>query len=288
MLSYRHAYHAGNHADLLKHLVLVYCLDYLTRKPAPLCYIDTHSGAGLYPLDSAAARKTGEAAAGIGRLQSRSFDNPLLNRYLALVAAARGTEAGGTCYPGSPWLAAQCLRPQDRLVLTELHSTDFPLLQRAFRQDRRVRVAKQDGFERLLSELPVAERRAFVLIDPSYEVKADYEQVLKVVSDALRKMPTAVIAVWLPVVDRRRTQRLEQGLCRLGRSLVAELGVSADSEGRGMTASSMVVLNPPWGLDEALEALGGDLLEALGMSGPGHFRVRQPTSTTTTSGRTTQ
>lgn len=272
MLSYRHAYHAGNHADVLKHLVLVYCLDYLTRKEAPLRYIDTHGGAGLYRLDSDYARKTGEAAEGIALLQSADVKSELVQRYLALVASAGDSRL--SYYPGSPWLAAQCLREQDRLVVTELHSTDLNLLQQSFKRDRRVKVAAQDGFERLLSELPVPERRALVLVDPSYEIKADYDRVKKAVADALRKMPNAVIAIWMPVVDRNRSRRLERGLTSLGPSVSVELGVRPDEVGRGMTASTMVVLNPPWGLDAALTSLKEPLMTALGLADVGHFRLQ--------------
>lgn len=276
MLSYRHAYHAGNHADVLKHLVLVYCLDYLVRKEAPVRYIDTHGGAGLYWLDSDYARKTGEASEGIARLQSAGLDSELVRRYLALVSAAG--EGRALYYPGSPWLAAQCLRDQDRLVITELHSTDVKLLQQTFRQDRRVKVAAQDGFERLLSELPAPERRALVLIDPSYEIKSDYDRVHKAVADALRKMPNAVMAIWMPVVERSRSHRLEKSLTRLAPSLSVELGVRPDEAGRGMTASTMVILNPPWGLDAALESIGLPLLSALGLAEVGHFRLQRTAS----------
>lgn len=276
MFSYRHAYHAGNHADVLKHLVLVYCLDYLTRKEAPLRYIDTHGGAGLYRLDSDYARKTGEAAEGIDRLRSAGMQSELVQRYLSLVASAGNNRLD--YYPGSPWLAAQCLRDQDRLVVTELHSTDLNLLQQTFRRDRRVKVAAQDGFERLLSELPAPERRALALIDPSYEIKADYDRVQKAVADALRKMPRAVMAIWLPVVDRQRSHRLVKGLAALGPSLTVELGVRPDEAGRGMTASAMVVLNPPWGLNAALASLAEPLLTALGVAALGHFRVTDSTT----------
>lgn len=274
MLSYRHAFHAGNHADVLKHLVLIQCLDYLTRKDTPLRFIDTHAGAGMYSLTAPQAQKTGEATEGIVRLQANPGNHPLIKRYLSLVARANES-AAGNLYPGSPWIARQCLRPQDKLVLTELHSKDHEALEALFSRQKPVKVARQNGLERLVSELPVPERRAFVLIDPSYEVKAEYDDVATAVKRAMQRMSTAVIAVWFPVVQRERVRKLERQLTGLAEMQVFELGIAPDSREHGMTASGLMVLNPPWGLDTVMEEVMPDLLGALQISSDGFFRVRR-------------
>jgi 23S rRNA (adenine2030-N6)-methyltransferase len=274
MLSYRHAFHAGNHADVLKHLVLIQCLDYLTRKESPLRYIDTHAGAGMYSLTAPQAQKTGEAATGIGRLQAKPGSHPLVKRYLGLIKQSNETSTGNL-YPGSPWIAQQCLREQDKLVLTELHSKDHEALETLFSRQRAVKVAQQNGLERLVSELPSPERRAFVLIDPSYEVKADYEAVATAVKLAMKRMSTAVIAVWFPVVQRERVRKLERQLTGLAEMQVFELGLAPDSREYGMTASGLMVLNPPWGLDTVLEEVMPDLMAALQIPQDGFFRIRR-------------
>lgn len=269
MLSYRHAYHAGNYADVLKHLVQVYCLDYMTRKNKPLRYIDTHSGAGMYQLDSAEAQKTAEWEEGIGRLASLKGKNPLIDRYLSLVGEAnraQGEPADSLkYYPGSPWFAAQCLRECDTLLLSDLHSTDLGLLKQNFRRDKRVQVAEQDGFKRMIAALPAPEKRAFILIDPSYEIKSDYQSLVTAVKKAQKRMATAVIAVWYPVVSRQQSEGMLRGLAELGEVTRFEMGISEDSERHGMTAAGMLLLNAPWGLKEATDeamALVAPLLDA--------------------------
>lgn len=274
MLSYRHAFHAGNHADVLKHLVLIQCLDYLTRKDSPIRYIDTHAGAGMYSLTAPQAQKTGEATEGIVRLQTKPGHHPLIKRYLSLVAQANES-AAGNLYPGSPWIARQCLRSQDKMVLTELHTKDYDALASLFKRQKPVKVARQNGLERLVSELPVPERRAFVLIDPSYEVKAEYDDVATAVKRAMQRMSTAVIAVWFPVVQRERVRKLERQLTGLAEMQVFELGIAPDSREHGMTASGLMVLNPPWGLDTVLEEVMPDLMSALQVPQDGFFRIRR-------------
>ena len=186
MLSYRHAFHAGNHADVLKHLVLIELLDYYGRKDKPWYYIDTHAGGGCYALDSEQAGKTAEAADGIGRLWGREDLPPAVASY---VEAVRQFNPQGRLlfYPGSPALAMTRARAHDRLRLFELHPADFESLQRTFtREQERVQVRRADGFAALKSLLPPPSRRAGVLIDPPYEVKEDYRRVVDTVRDAPR------------------------------------------------------------------------------------------------------
>ncbi len=274
MMSYRHAYHAGNFADVLKHLVLVRCLRHLLRKDKPVLYLDTHAGAGMYALDSEQALKTGEYRQGIARLQTAADTPAPLADYLALI---RDANAGGELqrYPGSPWLAARLLRAGDRLLLHELHPADHPALAALFTADRRARVLREDGHTGCIAALPPPERRGLVLIDPSYEVKTDYEQVVRTVRRAHRRFATGIYALWFPVVERRRINRLEAALRASGipRILLAELGLAADSDAAGMTASGMLVINPPYTLEEELRQSLPWLLRQLDASGSGHWRL---------------
>lgn len=274
MLSYRHSFHAGNFADVLKHLVLVQTLHHLTQKEKPLLYLDTHAGAGGYLLSSEHAGKTLEFEDGIGRLWGRGDLPQGLEEYLALVRRFNG--AGPLQrYPGSPWFAQQLLRQQDRMVLRELHPSDFALLQQTFRGDRRCRVEREDGFQACLALLPPAERRGLVLLDPPYEMKEDYQRVVDTLLAAHRRFATGTYAIWYPVVERYRIERMEKALLASGirRVLLLELGVLPDSPGRGMTASGMIVVNPPWSLAAAMAPLLDYLAAHLADNGRGHSRL---------------
>ena len=202
MLSYRHAFHAGNHADVLKHVVLVQLIRYLGQKDKPFWVIDTHAGAGVYDLDAARARKLDEHQGGIGRLWARP-DLPVpVADYVELV---RRCNPGGRLrkYPGSPFLALWTMREQDRLRLFELHGSDARLLRKNFRDaGKRVIVEGSDGFAGLRALLPPPPRRAVALIDPSYEEKQDYERVIHAVKDALSRFPGGIYAVWYPQLTR--------------------------------------------------------------------------------------
>ena len=196
MLSYRHAFHAGNHADVLKHLILTQIAEYMGEKPAPFWIIDTHAGAGRYALESAHATKLGEYKDGIGRLWDAKGLPPAVTDYVDLV---RQLNPDGPLkhYPGSPWLARQLLREGDRLRVFEMHSTDIRLLQECFKgAGRAVTVSEGDGFAGLKALLPPPTRRALVLIDPSYETKSDYTSVIKGLQEALRRFPTGTSARW--------------------------------------------------------------------------------------------
>jgi 23S rRNA (adenine2030-N6)-methyltransferase len=265
MLSYRHAFHAGNHADLLKHSALVLALRYLVQKEAPLWYIDTHAGAGRYRLGDDAAQKTGEYRDGIERIWSQPEPQPLLADYLGIVTELNGSRDALRLYPGSPLFAAHCLRPQDRLRLFERHPQDFPLLARQFDGDRRVQVTHGDGFAGLKALLPPPSRRALVLIDPPYEVKSDYQQVVTALRDAHRRFATGVYLLWYPLIEQADARRLSQQLdaLKLGPSLRAELCVGAPGEVAGLYGSGLFVINPPWRLAGQLRELLPWLAERL-------------------------
>ena len=256
MLSYRHAFHAGNHADVLKHLVLVHLLRYLTQKDKPLWFVDTHAGAAAYALDEGYATKNAEYASGVGRLWARADLPPPLAEYVEQV---RAFNPDGTLrrYPGSPQLAMQLLRRQDRLRLYELHSTESRALQQYFRGDApRVIVQAGDGFAGLQAQLPPPSRRALVLDDPSYEDKGDYRQVLAALRDAHKRFAAGVYALWYPQVQRRESRQFPEQLKQLQPKdwLHVTLTVKKPvASGFGLHGSGMFVLNPPWLLPRALD-----------------------------------
>lgn len=287
MFSYRHAFHAGNHADVLKHTTLLATLRHLQRKPAPLLLVDTHAGVGMYRLDETAARTSGEASAGIARLQplhTPVADPPpaaALADYLNLVASFNSEAPPGApwrLYPGSPLLMHALMRrpgqdgagaAPDRLRAFELHPKDAPVLRHNLEQlraGRQVAMAQEDGFAGLKALLPPpaaagGSRRALVLIDPSYEIKSDYAQVATAVQDSLRRFATGVYLVWWPIVPRPEAQDLPRRLKTLARQagrswLQASLHVGQTPGHSGLNASGMFVINPPHTLTAALrEAL---------------------------------
>lgn len=263
MLSYRHSFHAGNFADVLKHIVLVEILESLVKKEKPFEYIDTHAGAGLFDLQSAHATRLGEYQNGIARLEQVQW--PELAKYFEIINRVNDTGGLGV-YPGSPFIARHFLRSGDKAWLYELHPADFELLKHNIRPGRQVKIQCQDGLSGLLGLLPPASRRALVLIDPSYEIKTDYGQVLTTVVKAHRKFATGIYAIWYPVVERLKIDKLEAGFIKSGIRDIQrfELAVSPDSNERGMTSSGMIVINPPWGLHKKMSGLLPRLVDVLG------------------------
>lgn len=274
MLSYRHAFHAGNFADVLKHFVQVEILRYLHQKEKPFVYIDTHSGAGLYSLQSEEAEKNSEYLTGIGALQNCQW--PELQPYLEVVKALSERDGQANLYPGSPAIGQAFLREDDRAQLFELHPSDFDRLNTLMKKDRRVRVYNSDGFAGLIANVPPLERRGLILMDPPYEIKTDYETVVSTIEKAYRRFATGTYALWYPVVDRNRIIKLEQALKNSGikRIQLFELGLTADTEGRGMTSSGMIVINPPWTLKTTLDTLLPKLADQLGQ-GRGVWRSEE-------------
>lgn len=267
MLSYRHAFHAGNHADVLKHFVLVEVLRYFSRKDKPWWYIDTHAGAGCYALESEQASKNAEFASGIARLWGREGVPDALRPYLDAVAQFN-PHGRLTFYPGSPALAMTQLREQDRMRLFELHPADFAALGQTFARDgNRVSIQKADGFSGLRALLPPPSRRAVALIDPPYEVKDDYKRVVETVADAMRRFPGGTYIVWYPLLARPEARRLPERLAELepGSWLDVRLAVSAPArDGFGMFGSGLFIVNPPWILPELLEGVMPWLVRTLG------------------------
>ncbi|MDP2431604.1 MAG: 23S rRNA (adenine(2030)-N(6))-methyltransferase RlmJ [Pseudomonadota bacterium] len=267
MLSYRHAFHAGNHADVLKHAVLIALLDYLNQKDKPWWYIDTHAGAGIYDLHGDYARKTGELDSGIARLWDRTDLPPMLASYVELV---RGLNPDGRLrlYPGSPWCALQRARAEDRLRLFELHSSDHRLLSSTFSESgRQVRIEGTDGHAGLKSVLPPPTRRGLVLIDPSYEVKSDYPRTVEALKDGLTRFVGGTYMVWYPLLQKPDARQLPSRLkaARPPGWLNVTLTVHAPlKDGFGMHGSGLYIANPPWTLPAMLEATLPWLVQALG------------------------
>lgn len=276
MLSYRHAFHAGNHADVLKHFIELQLLQYLNRKDKAYWMIDTHAGAGLYALDQGYAAKNAEYADGIARLWQRDDLPVTLADY---VAAVRVLNPDGALrvYPGSPWLAMQCLRQQDQLRLFELHPTDSSLLRQNFPEtNRRVRIDAADGFSGLKSVLPPQPRRALVLIDPPYEDKQDYQRVSTVLRDALQRFETGTYAVWYPLLQRHESLLFAESLKRLPIQNWLNVSLTVHrpaADGFGMHGSGMFVINPPWTLPLLLRAVMPYLVEVLGQDGGALFKL---------------
>ncbi|MDR1597078.1 MAG: 23S rRNA (adenine(2030)-N(6))-methyltransferase RlmJ [Treponema sp.] len=251
MLSYRHAFHAGNAADVLKHAVLICCLDYLGRKEKPFLVIDTHAGAGFYSLTEGYAAQNREWEGGVGRLPEYDTLPPLLGRYAALVR-----DSPGGLYPGSPALIQRLLRPRDQAVCFELHPADFTALEAAFKADKRFRLLREDGLGGLKALLPPPSRRACIFIDPPYEVKSDYTEVPERLAGALARFPTGLYITWYPLLQQRSASALRETLLGLygGNRCAVELCTAAPDNGaKRMYGSGMVIYNPPWTLRETLE-----------------------------------
>lgn len=277
MLSYRHGFHAGNHADVLKHVVLVQLLQHLTRKDTPLWVIDTHAGAGSYSLETGYAVRNAEFANGIGRLWSRRDLPAPVTDYVQQVRAVNRDGVLRT-YPGSPQIAMQVMRAQDRLRCFELHTTESKSLQEHFHDaGRRVAVVAGDGFAGLKAVLPPPSRRGLVLIDPSYEVKEHYREVVAAMREALQRFATGTYAVWYPLLRRREAENLPQELRRLatGDWLDVSLAIMAPAaDGFGMHGSGLFVFNPPWNLEAALREAMPALVDALGLDGAASFELQ--------------
>jgi 23S rRNA (adenine2030-N6)-methyltransferase len=275
MLSYRHAFHAGNFADVLKHIILIQLLEYLGKKDQPFCCIDTHAGAGDYVLDSGYALKNKEFDNGIGKLWSRHDLPDAVASYVKLIKHTNNNSKM-THYSGSPLIIQQLLRKQDRLFLYELHSTEVDLLTTAIGRDKRVKIFHADGLKNSVGLLPPQERRGLLLIDPSYELKTDYIEVANALCAMHKRFATGTYALWYPVVDRRRNQALERALQTSGMKNIQlfELGITADTDEHGMTASGLIIVNPPWTLTAQMQTVLPWLAEVLGNNEAGCYRIQ--------------
>ena len=284
MFSYRHAFHAGNHADVLKHTVLIATVQYLTQKEAALTVLDTHGGAGLYRLDGDYASKSGEAEEGVLRLAAAKEAElaPVLQDYLQMVRRFNQGNAIRN-YPGSPFITQALLRGHDRLKAFELHPTDMRSLTGNMAQlevRRQVAILHEDGFEGVKKFLPPPSRRALLLCDPSYELKTDYGRVLDMAADGLKRFPTGTYAVWYHIIPRPEAhdlpKRLKTMATKAGKSwLHATLTVKSNktSERGGLPASGMFLINPPFNLKDQLKPAMPQLVKLLGQDSNAGFTL---------------
>ncbi|MCX7102542.1 MAG: 23S rRNA (adenine(2030)-N(6))-methyltransferase RlmJ [Methylobacter sp.] len=274
MLSYRHAFHAGNFADVLKHIILILNLEYLTKKDKPFCCMDTHAGPGKYDLEGDYALKNREFDSGIAKLWQREDLPDSVAHYLSLVKRFNSTD-NLSRYPGSPLITKQLLREKDRLCLYELHSTEFKLLTEIANKDKRMHVFHADGLTASLKQLPPFEKRGLILLDPSYEIKSDYQQVVETLIAMHKRFASGTYALWYPVIERARNKKLELALrnCGIKNIQLFELGIRADSNEHGMTASGMIVINPPWTLAPEMKQVLPWLADILGHDLEGFYRI---------------
>ncbi len=281
MLSYRHAFHAGNHADVLKHYIQTQILSYFNQKDKSYWYIDTHSGAGVYSLTEGYATKNAEFESGIARLWNRDDLPESLAEYVNVVRTLN-PDGKLTLYPGSPYVADQMLRPTDRLRLFELHSSDSKLLQANFAESgRRVAVIAGDGFAGIKAVLPPPPRRGVTLIDPPYEDKNDYDYVIDMLHEALGRFATGTYAIWYPQLQRAEAKQLPEELKKLGVNSWLHVALSVQSpsaDGFGMYGSGMFILNPPWTLANTLRETMPYLVKVLGQNKGAKYILEEKTA----------
>lgn len=273
MLSYRHSFHAGNHADVLKHFILYLVLTYFNQKDKAYWYIDTHSGAGVYDLQSKESQKIAEFRDGIARLQNATMQSASLSAFLAHLKHSLPEQY----YFGSPGLAQSLLRPIDKMRFFELHPSDFDFLNhnlKEWRLSNRAIAKQENGFSGLIALLPPITRRAVILMDPPYEQKQDYDSVVRTLKAALKRFATGCYLVWYPILSRKESQTLPEQLKKLSpeRYLRAELWVkSPRSDGLGMHGSGMFILNPPYALQHTLHETLPELSALLAQDSSAHF-----------------
>ena len=274
MLSYLHGYHAGNHADVLKHTVLTALLARLVARTKPLRYIDTHAGAGGYDLRASGAQRNREHEGGVGKLWDSS-DAPLaVSRWLTLAQRFNG-DGALKHYPGSPWLARESLRPSDDLFLFELHPAEHRALKKACADDRRVKVLREDGLATCIGLVPPPSKRALVLVDPSYELRNEHRDVVDAIEKLHKRFATGVLAIWYPVIERRWVDRYERALRAAGIAAIStyELTVARERREGGLVGSGMFIVNAPWQLDDDLSEALPWLAQHLGVEREGSFRI---------------
>jgi 23S rRNA (adenine2030-N6)-methyltransferase len=284
-MNYRHAFHAGGFADVIKHIVLVRMLTYLQEKPAAFRVIDTHAGAGVYDLTGDEASRSGEWLTGIARIMQARFSEktlPLVAPYLDIVRAFN-PQAALKAYPGSPLIARALLRPQDRLTACEVEPKTRKRLIDALRRDAQARVVDLDGWMALPAFVPPNERRGLVLIDPPFEQKDEFERLGSGFAEAFAKWPTGSYLLWYPVKSRRATDDLARLVAASvgagpspGKCLRLEFSVAPQTAGAALTSAGLLIVNPPWTLAGELKAILPELEKPLGQGGASRFRLETP------------
>jgi 23S rRNA (adenine2030-N6)-methyltransferase len=265
-MNYRHIFHAGSFTDVMKHAVVALILERLRAKETPFGVLDTHAGIGRYDLTSQQAERTGEYLGGIARIMEAAGRlPPELAPYLDAVRELNPAPGTLRWYPGSPRLARQLMRPQDRLLLAELHPEDVETLRREFARDRNTSVQHMDGYHAIKAHLPLKERRGMVLIDPPFEVTDEFDRMTKALVMAHGRWPTGIYALWYPIKERPAVWRFQEALERTGirKILTAELTIHEEDTHQRLNGCGMIVVNPPWQLDQNLEVVLPALHEAM-------------------------
>jgi len=285
-MNYRHAFHAGGFADVIKHIVLVRILIHLQDKPAAFRVIDTHAGAGIYDLTAEEAQRGGEWRTGIARIMQARFSQtalPLIKPYLDIVRAFNPQIAPLRTYPGSPLFARALLRPQDRLTACELEPKARSRLIDALRRDSQARVVDLDGWTALPAFVPPNERRGLVLIDPPFEAKDEFDRLAEGFANAFRKWPTGIYLLWYPAKSRRAADELAQRVAATaasvkpaGKCLRLEFSVAPQTAGAALASTGLLIVNPPWTLQGELKTILPELEKPLGQGGAGRFKLEAP------------
>ena len=252
MLSYRHGYHAGNAADVLKHFILIYVLDYIKKKDKGFIFIDSHAGAGKYLISDPYMQKNKEYLQGIEKILQLKNDNIFLKKYLDLIKSIN-FNSELKIYPGSCYLAARSLRPNDNLYFFELHPKEFLNLKKNFENDSRVIIENRDSYQRLKKLLPPKEKRAVILIDPSYELKDEYEKVLEMLSDCYKKFPLGVYIIWYPVLKNKKSEKFIFNVLKKKYKNLSHVEMITDNSNNGMQGSGLFILNCPWSIENDIK-----------------------------------
>jgi len=276
-MNYKHIYHAGNFADVAKHIGLQYCLDALKRKEAGFFALDTHAGRGFYDLQAPEAQKSAEAERGVQRLVQTSLGEADLSSYFAAIRARAGKRLPR--YPGSPALIAQALRPQDRAVFVELMPAEARAAEREVESLGRLRTLIDDGYAVLKASVPPEERRGLVIIDPPYESLDELKTMLQAFADAYRRWPTGIFLLWYPIrsASQRRNVHARLEALEIPKMLCADLAIHPDDAGVGLAGSGLVIVNPPYGCDAYLTAAYAAVHRGIAAAGAGYVEVTRLT-----------
>jgi 23S rRNA (adenine2030-N6)-methyltransferase len=247
MLSYRHGFHAGNAADVIKHFTLLYVLDYLKKKDKNFVFIDAHAGAGKYLISDPYMQKNKEYLLGITKIFKIKNNEIFLKNYLDLIKILN-PNSKIEVYPGSSWLAAQSLRQNDRLHFFELHSNEFLNLNNNFKDDSRITIEKEDCYQKLIKIIPPKEKRAVILIDPSYELKDEYDKVTKLVSSCYKKFPLGIYIIWYPVLKNKKSEGFVKNFLELSFKNLTHIEMVTDKTDKGMQGSGLFIINTPYSI----------------------------------------
>jgi 23S rRNA (adenine2030-N6)-methyltransferase len=252
MLSYRHGYHAGNAADVLKHFILLYVLDYVKKKDKNFIFIDSHAGAGKYSVSDPYMQKNKEYLQGIEKIFKINSDDIFLKNYLDLIKSIN-SNTDLKIYPGSCYLAAKSLRINDKLHFLELHSTEYSNLKKNFEDDSRIIIENEDSYKRLTKLLPPKEKRAVILIDPSYELKDEYEKVSNMLSACYKKFPLGVYIIWYPVLNNKKSESFVLNILKENYKNLSHIEIITDGSNDGMQGSGLFVINCPWSIEKDIK-----------------------------------